>query len=155
MERLGEGLERALAAAGAPTVGPLAELTRAWPSAVGAGIARSAWPLRVTREGTLVVATASAAWANELTLLADEVLEKLRAVAPASTPSALRFVVGPVPALPAAEAVADATSRRPATAEELDLAGDVSSAIEDPELREMVQRAIAASLAARRADPPV
>jgi predicted nucleic acid-binding Zn ribbon protein len=155
MDRIGNDLRRSLAATGVTNVGQLAELTEAWPTAVGAAIARAAWPQRVTRDGTLLVATVSSAWANELTLLAEEILAKVAAVAGPATPTGLRFAVGPVPS-PAADP--EALAPRPAVspdAAELEVAGDVSSAIEDPELRKMVQKAIAASLASRRSDTRV
>lgn len=152
MERLGNDLNRSLKAAGVPSVGQLTELTQAWPVAVGHAIARSAWPQRVGRDGTLLVATVSSTWANELTLLAEEILEKLRRVAGPAAPAALRFAVGHVPS-PAADPSALAR-REAATPDpgELEVAHDVSSVIEDGELREKVQRAIAASLARRRSD---
>jgi len=155
MERIGNDLRRSLAATGVTNVGQLAELTEAWPTAVGAAIARAAWPQRVGRDGTLLVATVSSAWANELTLLAEEILAKLAAVAGKATPAGLKFAVGPVPS-PAADL--EAIAPRPLVspdAAELAVAGDVSSAIEDPELRKMVQKAIAASLASRRSDTRV
>ena len=152
MERIGSDLRRSLAATGVTNVGQLAELTEAWPSAVGAAITRAAWPQRVTRDGTLLIATVSSAWANELTLLAEEILAKLSAVAGPATPAGLRFAVGQVPS-PAADL--EKLAPRPAAspdAAELELAGNVSSAIEDPELRKMVEKAVAASLASRRSD---
>jgi len=155
VERLGDDIRRSLARVGAHDVGQLSELTRAWPTAVGDAIARAAWPQRVGRDGTLLVATVSATWANELTLLADDVLAKLAAVVGPAAPTGLRFAVGPVPA-PAADPAAIAPKPTPAPRpDELELAGDVSSTIGDPDLRKMVQRAIAASLASRRYDPPV
>lgn len=155
MDRLGADIRRSLAAAGAQEVGQLAELTRVWPTAVGAAIARAAWPQRLGRDGTLLVATVSSAWANELTLLQADVLAKLAAVAGQATPAGLRFAVGPVPAPAADPAVNVPPPSLDPHPDELGVATDVSSAIDDPELREMVQRAIAASLASRRTDPPV
>ena len=106
----------------------------------------------IARDGTLLVATVSSAWANELTLLEEEILEKLAVAAGPATPTGLRFAVGPVPS-PAAAPEELAPKSIPAPdAAELEVANDVSSAIEDPELRKMVQKAIAASLATRRSD---
>jgi len=84
-----------------PDAGQVAELTAAWPAAVGDAIARAAWPQRVSRDGTLVVATSSSTWAFELGRMAPEILEKLREAVPGAVPTALKFVPGPVPEPPA------------------------------------------------------
>jgi hypothetical protein len=152
MERLGDGIERALARSGSPDAVPLARITAAWPAAVGAVIARQAWPLRLARDGTLHVATASATWANELTLLADDVLAHLREqLGGTDAPAKLRCAVGPIPEPPAAP-------REPSSdpvdvpADVASTASSVASAIDDPELRELVARAARASLARRASD---
>jgi predicted nucleic acid-binding Zn ribbon protein len=49
-----------------------------WPEVVGEANARRSWPERV-QEGVLCVAAASPAWAQELTLLKSQILERLRA----------------------------------------------------------------------------
>lgn len=151
MERLGNDVRGALRGAGVPDAGILARVTAAWPAAVGPAIARAAWPLRIARDETLLVATVSATWAHELALLEGEVQEKLAAAVGAGCPPRMRFAVGPVPE-PAA-ATADRKSTAPAVTPEDDaLATDAASAIEDPALRELVRRAAAASLASHRAD---
>ena len=114
MERIGDGVERELARGGGSDVVPLTRVTAAWPSAVGPAIARQAWPLRIGRDGTLHVATASATWANELTLLAGEILERLREQLGPETPGALRCAVGPIPEAAAPES--DAAERSEAVA---------------------------------------
>ncbi|MGL6279083.1 MAG: DUF721 domain-containing protein, partial [Gaiella sp.] len=77
MERLGDDVRRSLRSAGVPDAGVLARVTTAWPDAVGPAIARAAWPLRITRDETLLVATESSTWAQELALLAEEVRTRL------------------------------------------------------------------------------
>jgi hypothetical protein len=52
MERLGDDVRGALRGVGVPDAGALARVTTAWPTAVGPAIARAAWPLRITRDGT-------------------------------------------------------------------------------------------------------
>jgi hypothetical protein len=92
---LSESLGGALRAAGdAPEA--LAAVARAWPRAVGELVAREAWPVRLQRDGTLVVHCRSSVWASELSLLAGSVRESLvrEGVAPAPP---LRFAVGTVP----------------------------------------------------------
>lgn len=153
MERLDGSVRRALRRAGVPDAGVLAEVTRAWPDAVGPAVARAAWPQRVARDGTLLVTTVSSTWAFELGRMEVEVREKLRAVLGELTPPSLRFVTGPVPS-PGAEERAPRQPLSPTPADEAE-AASLSAGIEDPELREAVRRAVAASLAAGRADRAV
>jgi len=97
MERLEDAFRGALRGAGVPDAGALADVTRVWPEAVGDAIARAAWPQRIARDGTLLVAASSATWAFELGLLGDEILGKLAAAVGASAPTAIRFSPGVVP----------------------------------------------------------
>ena len=133
----------------------MAELLAAWPAAVGEGIARNAWPARIGRDGTLHVAVTSSAWAFELGAHAAEILGRLREALGDDAPTALRFTPGPVP-----EPDPEESEQRPAaipepTAGELAEAASAAAAIEDPELRELVRRAAAASLATTRDDHPI
>lgn len=151
MERLGDGIERELARSGGRHAVPLARITAAWPAAVGPAISRQAWPLRIARDGTLHVATSSATWANELTLLADDVLARLREHVGDDVPATLRCAVGPIPEPPAT--AADPPQPRPdVPADVVATASSVASAIDDPELRELVARAARASLGKRASD---
>src|SRR5215470_14218902 len=98
MERLGDDAHRLLAAAGAPGVDRLAEITKVWRDAVGAPIARAAWPRRLAKDGTLHVATVSSTWAFELDRLSADILARLSgALDDERVPSLLRFAPGPVP----------------------------------------------------------
>jgi hypothetical protein len=151
MERIGKEVERELSRSGGDHVLALAEITSAWPEAVGETVARQAWPLRLGRDGTLHVATTSATWAFELDRLAAEIAGRLAAVAGPVAPEKLRFRVGPVPE-PGALAPPP-----PVPSEEVEDASGVSaeaaalaSTIEDPELRELVSRAARASIARAR-----
>ena len=133
----------------------MAEVLAAWPPAVGEGIARNAWPARIGRDGTLHVAVTSSAWAFELGAHSAEILGRLREALGEDAPAALRFAPGPVPE-PAPEEAAGAPAAVPKpTAAELAEAEAAASAIEDPELRELVRRAAAASLATTRDDHPI
>ena len=151
MERLGDSVGRELRRFGPQ--GAMADVVAAWPGAVGEAIARNAWPARIARDGTLHVSTSSSAWAFELTHLAPELLARLAAILGESAPKALKFSPGPVPDTPALGGGTPVPpSRRDPTAEERARAGRISAEIEDDELRELVARAAAASLAARRSD---
>lgn len=152
MERLEGSLRGALRGAGVPDAGALADVTRLWPEVVGDAIARAAWPGRITRDGTLLVATTSATWAFELGMLAEEIRGKLSAAIGEGAPTAIRFAPGPVPS-PAAPP-AEATTSTPPVADEATrrLAQDLTAAMTDEELRETIARAAAASLAKAASD---
>jgi hypothetical protein len=123
-------------------------LLQAWPAAVGDAIARNAWPARLARDGTLLVHTQDSVWAFELTQRADEIRERLGADAPAK----LRFVAGPVPE-PPAEAPAHTPRDVPRPGpEELAQADALAASIGDENLRKMVAKAAALSLARAAAD---
>lgn len=145
MEPIGGHVRREVSRFG-PALGT-AELVAAWPEAVGTSVARNAWPARLARDGTLHVATSSSAWAFELAQLAPQIAERLRAVLGADAPPRLRFAAGPLPeAGPDAPGEASAAPPRPGP-EELRQAAVLTAGLADDELRELVARAAAASLA--------
>lgn len=150
MERLGEEVRRQLGRFG-PAAG-MSAVVEAWPDAVGPEIARNAWPARIGRDGTLHVAASSSTWAFELTQLVPEVHRRLRAALGEAAPAALRFTPGPLPE-PARDA--DGRSERPIArpSSEDRLRGlELTGAAADPDLREVLARAAAASLARDAAD---
>lgn len=153
MERLDGPLRRALRGAGVPDAGVLAAVTRAWPDAVGAAIARAAWPQRVARDGTLHVTTVSSTWSFELGRMEEEIRGKLHAALGAATPPALRFAPGPVPS-PPGDGTPAVPASVPSPADDAEAAA-VSATVDDPALRDAVRRAVAASLARDRADRAV
>jgi hypothetical protein len=138
MEPLGDDLRRELQSLGPNAA--MSETLAAWPAAVGAEIARNAWPARFQRDGTLIVHTKDAIWAFELGHRAAQISERL----PGSPQ--LRFLPGP---LPEPDVPEEAPMRPPAaTLEQQRQAAEWAASIEDEELREAVARAAAASLAA-------
>ena len=152
MERLERQVRDELGRFG-PGEGSMVGIVRAWPTAVGETLARNAWPARLQRDGTLLVHTVSSIWAFELDRMAAEVLERLRAEAGDDAPAALRFTPGPVPEPPAAEAPESERRRPDVRSEDAAAAVRIAAAVEDEELRELVARAAAASLARVRAEP--
>ena len=154
MERIGGEIDRELARSGSRDAIPLAAITAAWPAAVGAAVARQAWPLRLGRDGTLHVAVASSTWAHELDLLQDAILDGLRARLADATPPAVRFAVGPIPEPPTPSRSA-ATENDPPIVVPPEIESEAAAAaseIDDPELRELVARAARASLVKARSD---
>jgi hypothetical protein len=144
-ERIGEDVKRELGRFG-PAAG-MAEIVAAWPDLVGEQIARNAWPARLARDGTLHVATSSSAWAFELAQLAPEVLGRMRAAVGTAAPASLRFAPGrlPTPLLPSAGG-AQKDVREP-TPEQVSQAAELAARIEDENLREVVAKTAAQSLA--------
>jgi hypothetical protein len=140
MERVGRDVERELGRFG-PALG-MAPLVEAWPAAVGAEIARNAWPARIARDGTLHVSTQDSIWAFELTTRAEEIRTRLGKVAPRR----LSFAPGPLPE-PSLTSAEEIRPRPPEpTPEHVAKAESLVRVIRDEELRKVVAKAAAASL---------
>ena len=141
MDRFGDAVGRELARFG-PAAG-MAPLVEAWPVAVGAEIARNAWPARLARDGTLHVHTTDSIWAFELKSRAEEIRGRLGEHAPPR----LAFAPGQVPELlaaPVETAVKAAVEPMP---EHVARADSLARVIRDEELRKVVAKAIALSFA--------
>jgi hypothetical protein len=144
LERIGHDARRELARF-EPAPG-LLDIVAAWAESVGAEIARNAWPARISRDGTLHVATSSSIWAFELTHLESEVRGRLQARLGENVPKQLRFAPGPLPT-PAPVVPEDASPEPPAVRPETRAqAESLTAEIEDEELRKVVAAAAAASL---------
>ena len=141
MERVGQEVARELNRFG-PIAG-MAPLVEAWPLAVGVEIARNAWPARLGRDGALHVHTADSIWAFELTSRAEEIRQRLGEHAPPR----LAFAPGPLPE-PSPEP-SEKTPKRPPkpTAKHVAEADSLARGIRDEDLRKVVAKAAAASLA--------
>jgi hypothetical protein len=150
VKKIGNDVQRELERFG-PAAAGMSELVAAWPALVGEQIARNAWPSRLGRDGTLHVATSGSAWTFELTQLGPELLQRLREGLGDVAPQALRFGPGKVPERsPESEETPARTAPRPSAAD-AKRASDLAAAIDDENLREVVAKAAAASLA-RAAD---
>jgi predicted nucleic acid-binding Zn ribbon protein len=71
---------------------PLAAIQTAWSNAVGEQLSAQAVPVS-ERDGTLVIECADAVWAQELDLMQETLLERLREQVGEQAPEALRFRV--------------------------------------------------------------
>jgi hypothetical protein len=134
----------------------LGDVVRVWPEAVGVAIAANAWPARLGRDGTLHVAARSSAWAFELTHLESTVRTHLRKHLGDETPRALRFAVGPLPETgPGPVDVKKRAQKvpKPGPSDEA-AAAELTAGIRDFELRRVIARAAATSLARQRGRPP-
>lgn len=144
MDRLEREIRRVAKRVGLPAA---SELVQIWPQVVGETIAANAWPARLSRKGVLQVNTSSATWAFELKHLAPQILAKLEQALGGECPSDLHFVPGPVPAK-GQESDSPLAPREPVTtAREREQGDKLAAVIDDEELRALVARAAAASLA--------
>jgi len=138
MERIGYDVERQLGRFDGR--GAMPRIVSVWPAVVGEEVARNAWPARVARDGTLHVNTADSIWAFELTSRAAEIAKRLGV-------QGVRFAPGRLPEAeePPSE---EADSAPPEPSESLRREGArLAAEIEDENLRKIVARAAAASLA--------
>ena len=116
------------------------------PSAMRAAASPTGPGVQAFPAAASVATLAADAWASEIRA-------KLTASIGDAAPPALRFAPGPVPEPPALH---EGPERPPApSAEEIGAAAAIAAEIDDPELREAVQKAAAASLARGRGDRPV
>jgi len=148
MERIGAGVDRELSRYG--TAGQLTEVVRAWAEAAGPAVARNAFPARLSRDGVLHVSTSSSTWAFELSQLASTLQERLEIALGAGAPRVLRFAVGPVPELAPTPEPAPPPAE-PSSADE-ERAARLVASVDDEELRALVARAAALSLARAASD---
>ena len=141
MERVGEAIARELGRFG-PSAG-LQPVVEAWTVAVGAVIARNAWPARLARDGTLHVHTQDSIWAFELTSRADEIRQRLGEHAPRR----LSFAAGPLPEPPEEPAEGGRANTFEPSPEHVAQADSLVRVIRDEDLRKVVAKAAALSLA--------
>jgi hypothetical protein len=151
-EPIGDNIRRELKRFG-PS-GSMPEIVKVWPDAVGESIARNAWPARVARDGTLHVATSSATWAFELGLLAADIHGRLAAALGTDAPAGLRFAPGRLPEPPPEPTRAGRREVPEPTLDDRQEAARLAAAIEDENLRKVVAKAAAASLAKAAGRPP-
>ena len=144
-ERIGQDVRRELDRFG--PAGAITDVVEVWPAAVGDSIARNAWPARIARDGALHVSTSSSAWAFELGLLEADLRERLSERLGDRVPTQLRFAPGPLPE-PTGPDPGDVERRAPNVTDQHVQAGEeVAAAISDENLRKLVAKAAAASLA--------
>jgi predicted nucleic acid-binding Zn ribbon protein len=143
-EPIGEEIRRELGRFGPEA--SMGVIVAAWPKAVGPAISENAWPARVARDGTLHVAASSSAWAFELTQLEETVRNRLGEQLGKEVPPRVRFAVGRLPERGAESVATSPRDLRAAGSTERAEGARIAAPIEDPELRELVARAAAASL---------
>src|SRR5262245_64228587 len=130
----------------------MAEVVAVWPEVVGDSIATNAWPARVARDGTLHVSVSSSPWAFELAQLEPEISARLAHALGEDKPRRLRFAPGPLPESGARNVRKEEELQRRPTAEDLEAAAKIAAPVRNSELRELIARAAAASLARASSD---
>ena len=141
MDRVGGEVARELRRFG-PASG-MAPVVEAWPEAVGPEIARNAWPGRLARDGTLHVHTKDSIWAFELTTRSEEIRQRLGRLAPAR----LAFAAGPLPEHPVEPSERHRRQPPEPAPELVAKAESLARGICDEDLRKVVAKAAALSLA--------
>jgi len=155
MDRLSGEVARELTRVGGGPSGGMPRLVETWVEAVGRTIARNAWPARIGRDGTLHVATSSSSWACELQQLEADILRRLRATAAAAAPEKIRFAVGRLPELGLEDRDENRYERAPEPGpDEVERAARLAAVIDDDELRNLVAKAAAQSLAKAASSRP-
>ena len=119
-----------------------------WRAVVGPRIADRARPIALER-GVLIVKVATSVWANELSMLAPEILAKLKTPidgAPPLVVTSLRFRVGPVDEVEGVKEKRDYRKVPPPAVLAPDLEQALSQ-VEDDDLRRAIEGAARANLA--------
>ncbi len=148
LTQAGRLLDRAMRAKGQGPDPALAPIRDVWAAAVGDAVAAVAQPLRRSRAGVLTIACADASWATELQGRSDDLVDRVRErlSSEAGPVTGLRFVVSERPIFleRATKEVVRPRSPTPAQSKE---AERLVAGVADPELRRILARAAAATLA--------
>ncbi len=150
MHRIGGEVKRELGRFG-PS-GGMAEVVAVWPDVVGDVIARNAWPARFARDGTLHVSVSSSPWAFELAQLEPEIAARLAHILGEDPPRRLRFAPGNLPETSVGTVPKEEREALRPSAADRAAAAKIAAPVGDEELRELVSRAAAASLARASSD---
>lgn len=108
---------------------PLARASEAWPTVVGAEIARHSHPLHISGDA-LVVATRSSAWSEQLSFLAERILASLRDEFGLNELARLRFRAGKLARRAPTRVIRGTTAGRPRPPRQHERAATTEEAIE-------------------------
>jgi len=149
---LGEVLEGLLRRAGLDHRVRQGKVMLAWKEIVGPANARHSWPLKV-KDGILLVGCSSAAWAQTLTLLREQIMEKIVRLLGRCPLREIHFFGAAFPGRreeegeSAAEPLPEKLGLR---VEELDFIRQLTGEISDPALRRKAEAALASLLRQRK-----
>jgi hypothetical protein len=115
-----------------------------WTRVVGSRIAKRTEPIRLDDRGTLFVRTHNAAWANELSMLAEDIRAQLASCG--FEVQALRFVVGKRKRVTPRRGKVQVKTAAPPNAELPERLQEQVQAVADPDLRGALAAAAAKTL---------
>jgi hypothetical protein len=123
----------------------------AWTRASGAAVAAVTAP-RSLSGGVLTIACPSSIWANELTYLGPEILQRMNELSPGHAVKRFRFIVSPLPGASSGEGeenekMTSVTTVKGLPLTELDGAHVAAAGIRDEHLSRAVRGALAAAAA--------
>lgn len=137
-----------------------AAAVNAWETVVGEGIASHTRGFALREDGELVVYVDGAAWANQLSLMSSELMERLNAHLGEEAVGSLRFTVSrktkeglaaPAREEEPGESEGDAVAAVPLDEIEMAQASRVASAIKEEALRELALRVMVKDLEQKKA----
>ncbi len=121
-------------------------LIDAWNQAVGPQIGSKAQPDRL-RDDVLYVRVSTSVWMHELQFMKQDIIAKLNGILGGNPVTQIRFFIGEVEALPAKRdeqaLLVDARNLKP---EEKGFIAGAIADVTDPELREILERAMTRSI---------
>jgi hypothetical protein len=136
---------------GIPVAGANTSLRRVWNEAVGPQIAAQTLPEQI-RRSVLSVKVASSVWMHQLQFLKKDIIQKFNSLYGEGTVEKLNFSIGEVPANHAENAAVVPLSTWMSFLKERDerLMAESLAAINDPELKEILQRVMIREISRRR-----
>ena len=128
-------------------------LIDAWNRAVGSQIGSKAQPDRL-RNDVLYVRVATSVWMHELQFMKQDIIVKLNGILGGNPVTQIRFFIGEVEAPPAKrEEPAQLADARDLKSDEKEFIDGTIADVTDPELREVVKRAMIRSIQRGLKDP--
>jgi hypothetical protein len=136
---------------GIPVFGASTSLRRVWSEAVGPQIAAQTLPEQI-RRGVLLVKVASSVWMHQLQFLKKDIIQKFNSLYGEGTVQTLHFSIGEVPAShPGSDHVVPLSTWMSFLKERDErLMTESLAAINDPELKDILQRVMIREISRRR-----
>jgi hypothetical protein len=144
-------LQKIMKKQGIPLAGASTSLRRVWGEAVGPQIAAQTLPDQI-RRGVLHVKVASSVWMHQLQFLKKDIIQKFNSLYGVGPVQGLHFSIGAVPANHAENAAVVPLATWTSFLKERDerLMTESLAAINDPELKEILQRVMIREISRRR-----
>jgi len=149
--RIGTALNEYLQRVGLGGLQSASKLINDWPKLVGPGVAGHSSPQDI-KGGRLTIIVDSSAWMNQLSLLSNDIIDKVNRGLGGDTVTELRFRIGKIGAAGAksSSGAQEPPKKRKLSAEEIADVEKAASAIEDPALRAGAKRLLKAAASTKR-----